>query len=60
MGPVTQLKDAMLGLIAERDVLNALPTWPWRPGTLAGFLSATVLPIILFLLQMGLSRLLGK
>jgi hypothetical protein len=60
MGPVTQLKDAMLGLSAERDILNALPTWPWRPGTLAGFLSATVLPILLFVLQLGIGKLLGK
>lgn len=50
-GPVTQLKDAMLGLTAERDILNGIPTWPWRSGTLAGFLSAAVLPIVLFIIQ---------
>jgi len=60
MVPVTQLKDAMLGLSAEREILNALPTWPWRPGTLAGFLSATLLPILLFVLQVAIGRLLGK
>ena len=60
MSVVTQLKDAMLGLAAERDVLNALPTWPWRPGTLAGFLSATLLPILIFILQLGIGKFLGK
>ncbi len=60
LGPVTQLKDAMLGLAAEREVLKDIPTWPWRSGTLAGFLSATVLPIVLFILQIAIGKLLGN
>jgi hypothetical protein len=60
MGPVTQLKDAMLGLAAEREVLKEIPTWPWRSGTMAGFLSAIVLPIILFILQVTIGKLLGR
>lgn len=60
MGPVTQLKDAMLGLSAERDVLTHIPTWPWRAGTLAAFLSATILPIVLFIIQFVISSLLGN
>jgi hypothetical protein len=59
MGPVTQLKDAMLGLTAEREVLNGIPTWPWYSGTLTGFLSATVLPILLFLIQRAIQKFLG-
>jgi hypothetical protein len=43
--------DALAALTTERDILNRIPTWPWRPGTLTGFLSAIGLPIILFLLQ---------
>lgn len=58
LGPVTQLKDAMLGLTAERDVLNGLPTWPWLPGTLTGFLSATILPIVLFIIQLAIQKFL--
>ncbi len=60
MGPVTQLKDAMLGLTAERDILNDLPTWPWQSGTLTGFLSATILPIVLFIIQFAIQKLLGE
>jgi len=60
MGPVTQLKDAMLGLTAEREVLNGIPTWPWYSGTLTGFLSATILPIVLFIIQIAIGKLLGK
>jgi len=59
MGPVTQLKDAMLGLNAEREVLDEIPTWPWYSGTLTGFLSATVLPIVLFIIQRAIQKLLG-
>ncbi len=43
--------NALMGLGAERDVLKDIPTWPWRAGTLTGFLSAIVLPIVLFLIQ---------
>jgi hypothetical protein len=60
MAPVTQLKDAMLGLSVERDVLTHIPTWPWRAGTLAAFLSATILPLVLFIVQLVISSLLGK
>jgi hypothetical protein len=60
MGPVTQLKYAMLGLTAEHEILKDIPTWPWRTGTLAGFLSITILPIILYIVQFFISKLLGK
>jgi hypothetical protein len=60
MGPVTQLKDAMLGLTAESEVLNGLPTWPWQTGVLTGFLSATILPIVLFISQLAIEKFLVK
>jgi len=60
MGPVTQLKDAMLGLTAEGGVLNELPTWPWQTGVLTGFLSATILPIVLFITQLAIEKFLVK
>lgn len=60
MGQVTQLKDAILGLTAEHEILNKIPTWPWRSGTITGFLSAAVLPIVLFLIQILIQKLMGK
>jgi hypothetical protein len=51
--------DAMTSLKAERDVLDAIPTWPWRAGTLTGFLSAIVLPIVIFLIQFAVEKWLG-
>ena len=59
MGEVSQLNSAITGLKQERDVLTSIPTWPWRPGTLTGFLSAIVLPIVLFLVQLVIRNLLG-
>jgi hypothetical protein len=60
MGPVTQLKDALLGLSAERDVLDEMSTWPWSTGTLTGFLSTTILPIGVYLVQLAIQALLGQ
>ncbi len=53
------LNEALAGLNTERDILNKISTWPWRQGVFTGFLSAIVLPIVLFLLQMILGNLLG-
>jgi hypothetical protein len=52
----SQFSDAMASLKAEREVLDAIPTWPWRTGTLTGFLSAIVLPIIIFLIQFAVEK----
>ena len=57
---VGQLHTAMSALQAEREVLNRIPTWPWRAGLLTGFLSALVLPIFLFILQLVVGKLLGE
>jgi hypothetical protein len=56
---VKSLNDAMTALSAEQAVLTAIPTWPWRSGTLKGFVSAIVLPIVLFLIQLLARKLLG-
>lgn len=56
---VTRLNDALKGLIIEREILAKIPTWPWRPGLFAGFLTVIVFPIMLFLIQFGLGEWLG-
>jgi hypothetical protein len=60
LGEVDQLNSALTGLNIERDILAKIPTWPWRAGTLTGFLSIVVLPIVLFLIQLLLGNLLDK
>ncbi len=59
LAEANQLGPALAGLNTERAFLNAIPTWPWRTGTLTGFLSAIVLPIILFLVQLFIRKMLG-
>ena len=56
---VSVLNEALKGLNAEREILERIPTWPWRRGLFAGFTSVIVLPVILFLIQFVLGRLLG-
>mgnify|MGYP001217063417 CR=1 FL=1 len=53
------LNYAVAALNAERDILEKIPTLPWRTETLKGFLSATVLPIILLIIQMIIQKWLG-
>ena len=43
----------------EKETIHGLSTWPWRPGTLTGLLSALFLPIILALLRDVILRFLG-
>lgn len=51
------LNKLLGGLLVQRDILAKLSTWPWSTSTLRGFVSAILLPMAVFLLQQGLSRL---
>lgn len=56
----TRLKDALTGLEIEHNLLQKIPTWPWQPETLRGLITALLLPIVLFLIQYVLQRVLSK
>jgi hypothetical protein len=47
---------ALSALIAERDLVNRIPTWPWSTGALTGFVSAVFLPIGLWVATRLLER----
>ncbi len=59
------LKDAdavnktISSLVATRELIARIPTWPWRPETFTAFFSALTLPIIVFLIQMFLKTIIG-
>lgn len=57
---VAQINELIIGFNAEREILNKIPTWPWRPGVFTGFISAIVLPILLFLMQFYIGNWLGR
>ena len=46
-------------LLKEKDVIEDLSTWPWRPGTLRGLVSAILLPVILSILRDVISGWIG-
>lgn len=49
-------RNGVSGLLAFREEINKISTWPWEPSTLRGVLSAIFLPILLWLLQQILAR----
>jgi hypothetical protein len=59
LGNVSQLNDVLDGLDKEGGILGKIRTWPWSTGTLTGFLSAIVLPIVLFFAQLAIQKWLG-
>lgn len=53
------LNKHLASVVAERQVLSAVPTWPWQAETLRGFVTAIVLPVVLWLVYWFLQRQLG-
>ena len=60
MQSMDELHDTMAGLEIERSALTRIPTWPWQPETLRGFITALLLPVAVFLLQFILQRAFGQ
>jgi hypothetical protein len=52
------IESSIAALIRERELLQAVPTWPWDPRTIRGFASTLLLPIFLWLVTRLLERLL--
>lgn len=50
------LNKTLASLIAERELVHKLPTWPWQPGTVGAFVTAILLPIGLWLATRLLER----
>ena len=51
------LNASMTALVAERDLIQEISTWPWDPSTLKGFATTLLLPIFLWLVTRLLERL---
>jgi hypothetical protein len=51
-----KLNTQMTSVVAEREALARISTWPWETATLTGFVTALVLPVLLWLLQRVLER----
>ena len=56
---VANHNQVLTALKSERDIIDKLPVWPWRLGTLGSVASALLLPTLLLVIQIGIKRLLG-
>lgn len=53
---VDRFDRAISSLLRIRDELRTIPTWPWRHGTLRGFSSVVITPMVLWGAQQALAR----
>ncbi|HEX4898115.1 MAG TPA: hypothetical protein VFV53_07100 [Candidatus Limnocylindrales bacterium] len=47
---MAEIDDAISSLTRVRAEVERLPTWPWSPALLRGFLTALLLPIVIWLI----------
>jgi hypothetical protein len=53
------VRDALEGLTLVRDLIVRLPTWPWSPQLLGGFVTALLLPIVIWFITRALGSILN-
>jgi len=51
-----KLNAQIASVAAEREAVARISTWPWEPTTLTGFVTALLLPVLLWVLQRVLTR----
>jgi hypothetical protein len=51
------INSSLTGVTALRERYERLPTWPWPPQVLRGFVSALLLPLVIFILTRVISDL---
>ncbi len=56
LGSMNRLSSLLQGLSVEGNVLEKIRTWPWRAETLTGFLTAIIVPMAIFFLQIGIQK----
>jgi len=49
--PSKVINDTIAALRALRDQIRELPTWPWSPQLLRGFVTALLLPVVVYVLS---------
>jgi hypothetical protein len=53
------VSEALAGVLALRERIVRLPTWPWPPQLFRGFLSALLLPVIVYILSRAIGGRIG-
>jgi hypothetical protein len=54
------LNKAMLSLEIEQTAIRRIPTWPWQPEALRIVVAAFLFPLVLWVIQWILGRVLGS
>jgi hypothetical protein len=54
-----RLNATQAALECGRSAIERIPTWPWRPETLRSVTAALILPVVIWLVQTGVQKLLG-
>ncbi len=45
---ISEARSTMGALMEERTLIEKVSTWPWNPGTIRGFASTLILPILMW------------
>jgi hypothetical protein len=53
------LNMTIAGLEMEQNALNRIPTWPWEPETVRLLVTALLLPLGLWIVQVVLQVIMG-
>jgi hypothetical protein len=54
-----EMEKAIASLQHQKVFIDKIPTWPWQPATMRGFISAMLLPILIWIVQQVLARILA-
>lgn len=58
LGKMDNLNKVLTSLELERTLLERISTWPWQPGTIRAVVAALLFPVVVWLLQWVLERIL--
>lgn len=53
---VGNLEKSIQSLQHQKAYIEKIPTWPWQPATMRGFISAMLLPLLIWIAQQILAR----
>ena len=55
-----EIYQAPLTILREsREMIKAIPTWPWQPNTLRNLFAPLLFPITVFLIQLFIEGVIG-
>lgn len=58
LGEIDNVNKTLTSLELERTLLERISTWPWQPGTIRAVVAALLFPVVVWLVQWVLERVL--